>query len=394
MSLSIWIIILGSLAIGQQPLRIELQPVAPVTRPAGAERGPADRPVISTEVVPVNEQQFKRLLEELNDPRFRVRDQALRRLCQVQAEYLPRLAEHYRTQTSFEVKRRLRYASEYVFFRKQISGERGFLGIRPLPVAGVPDPATGKPIDAIRIEMIIPGQAAEKSGMKPGDLIIAFDGKSVSEIIKDPPPRLDEDVVNAQGRMLQANDPRIDAFTYRVKTSEPGRATPVRILRGGQLPKELVGGVGAEPAKFTEGIDFGGARNGGLLVLQVAPNSQADQLGLQAGDLIMGVNGVSIPQPAEKRLLDEQMARLPANARLVMSIIRASFVEVTIDVTLGSRPMNMINPADDAVLQARFASWWREQGGDFIPSVLANRTSWFSGPGPLGQPAPEVTLLP
>jgi hypothetical protein len=79
------------------------------------------------------------------------------------------------------------------------------------------------------------------------------------------------------------------------------------------------------------------------------------------------------------------------NERIVFAVTRTQVTELAMELTLGRRPLNMINPSDEIVLKREFADWWREQGGEFTAS-LASTTGWPMFPVSIAPP--EVTLLP
>ena len=181
-----------------------------------------EKPKVNTQVVPVDGAQFGELTAQLRDPRYNVRETAMARLAQAQDELLPQLVVRYHEETSFEVKRRLRYIIESLFFRKLIAGEEGFLGIRPTPIAGLMDPTTGEVVEAIRVVEVIEGHAAIRAGVQAQDHIIEYDGESVGAIFKQKPPDKPTPPPLANG-MPWPMDPRVEAFTHRVKTTEPGK---------------------------------------------------------------------------------------------------------------------------------------------------------------------------
>ncbi|MGE5254665.1 MAG: DegQ family serine endoprotease [Planctomycetaceae bacterium] len=143
---------------------------------------------------------------------------------------------------------------------------------------------------------VIAGGAAEKGGIRRGDVIIRFDGKGIHEM----------------------NElPRIVAATH------VGKEVEVEILREGK-PMKLklrVGELKEEAAASAEekaSVDLGMSvkeitpemarqlrlkEAGGVIVSQVESGSPADEAGLQRGDIIQEINGQSI-----RRLGDYQAA--------------------------------------------------------------------------------------
>ena len=63
-----------------------------------------------------------RLVGELNDPRFAVRETATRRLCRLDASFLPRLVERYSAPVGEDARHRLRYVTETIFYQQELIG--------------------------------------------------------------------------------------------------------------------------------------------------------------------------------------------------------------------------------------------------------------------------------
>ena len=122
----------------------------------------------------------------------------------------------------------------------------------------VPEFLIGKPV----INVVEPGSAAEKAGIKPGDQIVSFDGNDKPDW---------QDVQNT------------------VVTS-PGRAIPILIERNGQ---QLHFTLTPERKGREEAGDAGMLPFYRQLVQNVQPNSPALAAGMQPGDEIVRVNGNS-----------------------------------------------------------------------------------------------------
>jgi membrane-associated protease RseP (regulator of RpoE activity) len=265
------LLVMSALAAGQQPPStapaqgapiIRIGPGAPILlNRQAAPPQPAASP-ISPDVVTLSDAEFERFLQELNDPRFRVREEALEHLCRSPAARLPELVEHYHGPLPFEAKRRLRHAIEYVFYREEMKEELGFMGIEPRALNGVKDPATGEPVQAIFIFKVIAGHPAERAGMKVGDIILSFDGLPVGEIFKQKAPERPDQETN--NRIVGYQQPEIEAFTHHVKTSPPGKPVRMRVVRAEHSDAEVAGSVGDDPSQFLAGVELGRDREGRL----------------------------------------------------------------------------------------------------------------------------------
>jgi serine protease Do len=135
------------------------------------------------------------------------------------------------------------------------------------------------------------GSPAQKAGIKAGDVIVSVNGETVTD-----------------ARNL----------AQRISTMAPGNSVKLGIIRNGrgdtitvtlgELPKERQARAGTEERETpgTEvpklGLSLAPARNGGegVVVTQVDPNGTAGDR-LQAGDVILDVNGKAVSSPADVR---------------------------------------------------------------------------------------------
>ena len=119
---------------------------------------------------------------------------------------------------------------------------------------------------------------AATSGLKPGDVIVALDGKAVSS---------EQDLHNIEG--LTAPGAAISVGVLRdgkpLTINTALKATDVRVLKGDALDKRLAGTQfgDIDPSVRRLGV-------GGVSVTRVAEGSRAFALGLRDGDIIVAVN--------------------------------------------------------------------------------------------------------
>lgn len=203
---------------------------------------------------------------------------------------------------------------------------RGWLGVQIQRVSAEIAKAVGldEPKGAL-VAAVVPKSPANKAGVRTGDVIVSWDGKSVKNI---------RDLV------------RKVAFT------KAGRRVPVVVWRQGsrQTLTVNVGESGTQSAAFGTGkpqkkqikpadgslgltvapLDEAlrrqyriGADSKGLLILDVRQGSPAAQKGLRRGDVVTHVNGDEVVTPAAMTTLVKQ-ARLNKREAVLLRILRAS----------------------------------------------------------------------
>lgn len=361
--------------------------VAP--RPAAAA-APATRPSLDT------------LIEQLGDARFAVRDEATQLISQVSSEDLDALVRRYRDEPRYERKLRLRYVIERVYYRRLMAGQVGFLGITPWPLSQTYDPETGQTVDSVLADRVHAEYAAAKAGLRDKDIILAFEDQPIGKILSMPVPRAADDQDDAP-RGGRSADPRIDAFTAHVKMIEPGTRVKMRVLRAGPPRKARVTieprpeamlkkGLLAPTVVPRERVYPFGISSGGLVATHVPEGSWLERSGLQAGDAIIGIDGQPVKGGATQDDLDAVIRNLGPGRQILLEVCRLEQVSLT--VTLGARPPDMMNQPDWAAAQTRFASWWREQMGEPSVRFTKPRGTLLVSVGVSPPAAPEAGLLP
>jgi len=105
-----------------------------------------------------------------------------------------------------------------------------------------------------------------------------------------------------------------------------------RILTEGKVVRSWIG-VRCQALQDLEGW-FGTARNEGVLIASIDPRSPAEDAGLQAGDIIMDINGVPVSARFEEQLPSfyKLVADYPIGDVIKMSVLRGE-TKITVDVT-------------------------------------------------------------
>jgi serine protease Do len=188
--------------------------------------------------------------------------------------------------------------------------ERGYLGIGIAPVDEVSAAALGIPKDQGEIvQRVEAGQAADKAGLKPGDVVTKINGRAVtpdqtlSYIVANIRPGTKVPVeILRDGKSLtlaatvgtRPAEDKVAAKSFDPKQAAPFAKEPSpqasgKLLRDTlglaviPLTADIAGDIGIDPATR------------GVVITTVSPSSDAAQRGFQRGDVIMGANYKATP---------------------------------------------------------------------------------------------------
>jgi serine protease Do len=172
---------------------------------------------------------------------------------------------------------------------------RGYLGLTAQDI----DDSLVKPLKlkdtlGALVGDVTPGSPADHAGIKPGDVIIEFDGKKVES---------SSDIHNMAAQKAPGTKVKIGLFRNGEKTEVTATM--------GERPAENAGGKAARPGgaeapasqklglsiqTLTPDIakQLGYGNDKGVVVTDVAPGGPADDAGLQRGDLIKEINRVPV----------------------------------------------------------------------------------------------------
>jgi serine protease Do len=135
-----------------------------------------------------------------------------------------------------------------------------------------------------------------------------------------------------------------------VQVLRDGQQTTVNVTIGAEHGQQRVaanggaqehgGRVGLELAPLTQerrqqlGLDM----PGGVLVENVTPGSPADQSGLQAGDVILGIGGQAVrsPEDASSRIHAAESSNRPALPLLVMRDGTTAYIALDLKANAGT----------------------------------------------------------
>jgi serine protease Do/serine protease DegQ len=166
---------------------------------------------------------------------------------------------------------------------------RGVLGVNIQTLTSDIAESMGAPgnTQGALVSQVIEGSAAEKAGIKAGDIITAVNGKPVKDA---------SGLRNTIG--LLSIGERVDVALLR--DGKPRRITAVIGERD-----EAAEAQAASLHRGLEGADLADAQGGGVLIRTVAEGSPAAQRGLRANDVITGVGRTRVANLAEFRRATE-----------------------------------------------------------------------------------------
>jgi M6 family metalloprotease-like protein len=174
--------------------------------------------------------------------------------------------------------------------------------------------AKGEPV-VVDIEADSPG---EKTGLKPDDTIVRFDGKDAGNV---------------------------DAFRAAVRSRGAGEKVKLSVFRQGKTVElSTVLGAPSRPmggsSPFTGtllGMQVSALRDGdGVVIEQVAPGSAAEKAKLKIGEVILRINDTSITGPA--KLAEVLAAKKPDDMVNLTLVVAEKRVEMRMKLTQAERP--------------------------------------------------------
>ncbi len=219
---------------------------------------------------------------------------------------------------------------------------RGFLGvsaqmISPQMAQAMKLPMGNPNADGALIAAVAPNSPAAKAGLKPGDVITAVNGQTVTD-----PGDLAADIANI--------DPSAKAdITYLRGGAKQDVSVAVEEMPNNPDASFQQGGNGASPQAASQGAlgvtlapltsDLRNQLNlpddaTGAVIVNVKPNSLADQAGLQQGDLLVGVGPTDVTTPDEA-VAAINAARKSGAGAVALRIVRQGQA-LFVGITLGS----------------------------------------------------------
>ncbi len=137
------------------------------------------------------------------------------------------------------------------------------------------------------VSSINPGDPAEAGGLKPGDIIVSFDGKKI-DTLNDLPRTVASTPPGKMVKVVVIRDDKRKTLDVKVGTKrEEGEVATAKGSdgkRGGRV------GLSVEALTSEMASRLGLAGTTGVIISQVAPDSPAEEAGLKRGDVIREIN--------------------------------------------------------------------------------------------------------
>ena len=215
---------------------------------------------------------------------------------------------------------------------------RGWLGVRIQTVTEEIAETLGlkEPIGAL-VASVIPDGPAEKAGIKPGDVIIEFDGTLVEQMRKLPRIVADTEVGNAVPVKVWRDNGEVDV-KVTIAVLEEGEEEVAEETSEGESPSgkttidDLGLTVASIDARLREQYELD-KETKGVVVTEVDPSGPSAAKGIREGDVIVEVSQNEVNTPAE--LAERIKEAREAGRRLVLLLIEGEgglrFVTVRID---------------------------------------------------------------
>ncbi|MCX7785213.1 MAG: DegQ family serine endoprotease [candidate division WOR-3 bacterium] len=206
---------------------------------------------------------------------------------------------------------------------------RGYLGVRPQEITQEIKEAMGlKSTEGVLIGEVVEKTAADKAGLKEGDVIVKFDGKKVTNV---------------------------EQFRRMVAETKPGKEVEIEVIRDGksitltaklqEMPDEISGTPQETPeAEETEVKSWLGMKvrmptetekenakvKSGVVVDEVEGGSIADQAGIREGDIILKIDRYEI---ANTKDFSQAVRKLRDSKKPILFRLKRGTVSVFIAVT-------------------------------------------------------------
>lgn len=197
----------------------------------------------------------------------------------------------------------------------------------------------------VRVDDVVKDSAAAKGGVKEGDVVVEFDGERVrsarqlTRLVQETPDGRTVKMTVLRGGQRQSLDvtPEATEFAWSRELGPEIRAEIERSLpklREFRMPEmgafdfrfdgipemPMRGRLGVQVESLSDQLaEYFGAKDGGVLVSSVTPDSPAAKAGMKAGDVITRVNGKPVKDAGD---LVSRIADARDDGAVTLDVIR------------------------------------------------------------------------
>jgi serine protease Do len=175
---------------------------------------------------------------------------------------------------------------------------RGYMGV--LPGELTPDLADSfglKSTDGVVISQIVPDSPAARAGLREGDVVTAFDSQQIKDVT-DFRLRVADESVNKRVKVDAIRDGKPFTAWVTMADRDVALAAQQGAPQGGGVQNGTATpsapSLGIEVRSMTD-REHGDYKESGVIVQDVTDGSSADDNGISPGDIVLQVNGQSVP---------------------------------------------------------------------------------------------------
>ena len=189
---------------------------------------------------------------------------------------------------------------------------RGYLGVSIQPMTADLAKAFGVSEAAgALVSAVVEGSPAAKAGVKPGDVITAYDGRKVARS-EDLPRAVAESAVGREVPLTVLRDGKPVTLRAAIARLDEADAPAAMGAKGAKESRATLG-LSLQPLTPGEARERGLGDRGGVLVRGVQDESPAASAGLRAGDVITEVNRAPVRNADDvKQAMDKRAKDTPA----------------------------------------------------------------------------------
>ena len=215
--------------------------------------------------------------------------------------------------------------------------ERGWLGVQIQPVTDDIAASLGlKGPKGALVAAVTPDSPASQAGIKPGDVIVALDGKDVAQL-KDLPRMV---AAFRAGTTVKLSVWRENAtHAIAIKIGRMPKGEEIAAAGDEETPSASPGSsriMGLGLAALTPEIRsrYSLAENAqGVVVVSVRPDSEASRAGLRAGDVIVRVGDSVVTKPAD--VVDQLRSAAKSKREAILVLVERRGTQQFVAVRIG-----------------------------------------------------------